>query len=388
MRVDPPRPSRSTGRRVRWRIARMAVATAVTVTAIVVLSRQVRYLPDSLAAMAAADVRWLVAAAALSVLSMAMFAEQQRLLLHALGARVSVPRALAITYAQTAVTLTIPGGSAVATTFAVRQLCVGGASVDMAVGAVALSGAASVLGLAGSYLAGVVLAGGDRAPGVAQISTAVAVLALTLTLPAAIRSLPAMAVRRWRNRLAIPDRRMRAPAFVVRRWRRMKRSRKLGRDTFGAMLALRERDWYRAVGLAVLNWVTDIASLVATARGLHIGLDTRVVGVAYLAIQVGKYVSPLPGGLGVVEPTLVVILSSAGVRAPSAAALVLIYRLFSYWLVAFVGLPLWVRLNRRANLHVDGSQDKEAAPRSIYVTGRCWWQAIRRPVAIYRRPLP
>jgi uncharacterized membrane protein YbhN (UPF0104 family) len=347
--VDPARPNRSTGRRTGWQIARMAVAFAVTVTSIVVLSRQVSYLPESVAAMASADARWLTAAAGLSVLSIAMLAEQQRVLLRALGTRISVPRGLAIAYAQTSVTLTVPAGSAVATAFTIRQLRARGASLDTAVGAVSLSGAASVLGLTGSYLAGAVLAASNRAPGVALASTALAALALTLIVPAAIRSLPPLVVRRWRRRLAVPDRRMRAPAFVIRRWRRMGRFRKLGRDTFGTMLALRERDWYAAVALAALNWIADAASLVATAHSLHIGLDVHVVGVAYLAVQVGKYVSPVPGGVGVVEPALIVILSSAGVDVPSAVAVGLLYRLFSCWLVAFLGLPLWIRLNRHTN---------------------------------------
>ncbi len=349
MTVDAARPGRSIGRARGWGIARMALVVAITGIAIVILTREVRYLPETVAAMAGADARWLATAAGLSILSVAMFAEQQRVLLRALGTRISVPRALAIAYGQTSVTHTVPAGSAVGTAFAVRQLCARGTSVDTAVGAVALSGVASVLGLACSYVAGGVLAGSDRTPGVVQISTTIAVLALTLIVPAAIRSLPPTAVRLWRNRLAAPDRRMRAPAFVVRRWRRMDRSRKLVRDTFGTMLALRKRDWYLAVGLAVLNWIADIASLVAAARSVHVGLDVRVVGAAYLAIQLGRYVSPLPGGLGVVEPTVIVVLSSADVGVPAAAAVVLMYRFFSYWLVAFLGLPFWVRMNRQAD---------------------------------------
>ncbi|MGH8881788.1 MAG: lysylphosphatidylglycerol synthase transmembrane domain-containing protein [Stackebrandtia sp.] len=353
-------------------------------TAIVVLSRQAHYLPDSVAAMAGADVRWLATAAGLSVLSVAMFAEQQRVLLRALGTRMSVSRAHAITYAQTSVALTVPAGPTVATAFAIRHLRAAGTSVDTAVGAISLSGVASVLGLAVSYLAGAVLTGTDT-PGIVQISTTVAVLALTLFVPAAIRSLPPMVVRRWRRRLANPDRRMSAPALVVRRWRRMDRSRKLGRDTFRTLLALRERDWYLAVGLAVLSRVADIASLVATARSLHVGLDARVVGVAYLAVQVGRYVSPLPGGLGVVEPTLIVILASAGVGVPAAAAVVLMYRFFSYWLVAFLGLPLWVRLNR-------ASGSRSAAHRSRRRHHDHLIQQVddenRRSVVIGHRTLP
>jgi len=344
-----PRTSSPTGRRTGWRIARTAVAIGITVPSVVVLSRQARHLPDTAGAMALADGGWLATAAGLSVASMLMLAGQQLLLMRALGIRMPAPRALAITYAQTSITLTVPGGSAVATAFAVRRLRTVGASVDAAVGVVALSGAASVLGLACSYAVGAVIAGSGGTPGPLWISVAVAVLTLTLTVPAGIRSLPAMVVRRWQRRVSIPDRRVRAPAFVVRRWRRMRRSRRLGRDTLAALLALRERDWYLAVLMAALNWIADIAALVAAARSLHIGLDLRVVGVAYLTVQAGRYLSLLPGGLGVVEPTLVVILSTADVRVPAAVGVVLIYRLFSYWLVALVGLPLWLRPDRKAS---------------------------------------
>ena len=55
-----------------------------------------------------------------------------------------------------------------------------------------------------------------------------------------------------------------------------------------------------------------------------------------------------PGGLGVAEGTLAVALVAAGLRASQALAAVLLYRLASFWLVAFADwlIFLWLRHRR------------------------------------------
>jgi uncharacterized membrane protein YbhN (UPF0104 family) len=71
----------------------------------------------------------------------------------------------------------------------------------------------------------------------------------------------------------------------------------------------------------------------------------------------------LPGGLGVVESALIVVFSSAGLAVPVAGAVVLAYRLLSYWLVMVIGVPLWLLLNRRDVLAPrTGRPDHPAGP--------------------------
>lgn len=55
-----------------------------------------------------------------------------------------------------------------------------------------------------------------------------------------------------------------------------------------------------------------------------------------------------PGGLGVAEGTLSLALIATGLRASQALAAVLLYRLASFWLVAFAGwlVVLWLRRAR------------------------------------------
>ncbi|NES28114.1 flippase-like domain-containing protein [Micromonospora terminaliae] len=323
-------------------------AVAVLLIAALALRHQLHYVPRSLALLTSAAPGWLAGAAVLSIWSVVMLAEQQRRLLRALGTRMSPWRAVGIAYAQSSVAITVPGGSAVATAFTVRQLRAGGASLDAAVATVALSGAASVLGLMALCLPGAVLAGVGEALQMEGAATIAVALAITLALPAMLRSLPPLLLRYWQHRTAQPRRRMRAPSWVVRRWWRMGRSRKLGRDTFDAMRRLREQDWYAAVAFAVLNWFADACCLAAVARSMKIDVELAVVGTAYLAVQAGKFISPIPGGLGVAEPTLVMVLCAAGVDVLPATSTTLVYRAFSYWAVALVGLPLWLRLHRRA----------------------------------------
>ncbi len=54
-----------------------------------------------------------------------------------------------------------------------------------------------------------------------------------------------------------------------------------------------------------------------------------------------------PGGLGLTEGTLGVTLIASGLHASQALAAVLLYRLASFWLVAFAGWLVLLRLRRR-----------------------------------------
>jgi uncharacterized protein (TIRG00374 family) len=57
-----------------------------------------------------------------------------------------------------------------------------------------------------------------------------------------------------------------------------------------------------------------------------------------------------PGGLGVAEGTLSLALVATGLCAGHALAAVLLYRLASFWLVAFAGwlVLFWLRRHQRA----------------------------------------
>jgi uncharacterized protein (TIRG00374 family) len=92
------------------------------------------------------------------------------------------------------------------------------------------------------------------------------------------------------------------------------------------------------------NVAADVACLLAVAHAFGLGLPIIAIVGAYLAVQIVRQLPITPGGIGLVEAGLLVALVTAGGRNTTAAAVVLIYRLLSCWLVAPVGLVAWIGL--------------------------------------------
>lgn len=95
--------------------------------------------------------------------------------------------------------------------------------------------------------------------------------------------------------------------------------------------------------LSVVYVLCLVASLVA------VGGDAAFIKVAaaYLVASALGSASPTPGGLGVIEASLVAALTAAGIAAPTAVAAVLLYRLVTYWLPIAAGAVALRWLARR-----------------------------------------
>jgi len=301
---------------------------------------------DVLHALALADRWWLLFAAAAQFASLVAFAEQQRYLLKKFGGTMSLPGSVGVTLARTAISVTVPGGSAVSVAWVIRQFRARGVSSGAAAAVTVLAGLQAIGALLLVYLAWfstVGLSGGYSSGLRTAAIAAVVLLALILGLRwvrgrthagAAIRAFAG----RWRWSTAVVD----VATAAVRN-----------------AASLSARDW-AAGGLAALaNWLLDVACLVATARafGLHVGV-VQVVG-AYLAIQLVRQIPLTPGGVGVVEASLLVTLVALGATSGTAAAVVLTYRLLSTWFLIPIGLLAWAGL--RTGQHRDGSAEPDAS---------------------------
>jgi hypothetical protein len=104
----------------------------------------------------------------------------------------------------------------------------------------------------------------------------------------------------------------------------------------------RPRDWLVGVGLAEVNWLADLACLVACcgAVGAHQS-SLLLVALAYVAGKTATSLTFLPGGLGVTDAAMIFTLTQGGVSTGSAAAAVLLYRLISFALVVALGWLIW-----------------------------------------------
>ena len=101
------------------------------------------------------------------------------------------------------------------------------------------------------------------------------------------------------------------------------------------------RQWLRVIALAVVNWLADLACLVAALHAVGLTTPVRTVATAYFAVQPVRQLPITPGGIGVIEASLMLTLTAAGAVAVPAAAAVLVYRLLSCWTVLPIGLICW-----------------------------------------------
>ena len=82
-----------------------------------------------------------------------------------------------------------------------------------------------------------------------------------------------------------------------------------------------------------------VGSLYAAAAAFHAHVSVAQVGAVYLGASIIAAAAPTPGGLGAMEAALVAAFTGVGVESGTAVAIVLSYRLLTYWLPI---LPGWI----------------------------------------------
>ncbi|MBI4214664.1 flippase-like domain-containing protein [archaeon] len=97
--------------------------------------------------------------------------------------------------------------------------------------------------------------------------------------------------------------------------------------------------WANAVLFSFVNWAFEVlrAYFILLALGAN-NPSLLVVAAAIVISALGGALPLLPGGLGIMEGTMIVILSSAGIPPALAGAATIVDRLISYWATTFGGL--------------------------------------------------
>jgi uncharacterized protein (TIRG00374 family) len=116
--------------------------------------------------------------------------------------------------------------------------------------------------------------------------------------------------------------------------------------TFMVVKSVPARHWALAFGSGMANWVTDLLCLFFALRAFGVSVSIVGVAVLYVVTQLVRQVPLTPGGIGIVEATLLTGMVSLGADAALAAGGVLAYRLLSFWLVVPVGFTSWMCLRR------------------------------------------
>jgi uncharacterized membrane protein YbhN (UPF0104 family) len=278
---------------------------------------------------------WLLAAVAAEGASLVSFALVQRRLLGARAVAVPALDMIRLAMAGNGISNVLPGGSVVAAAWTWRQFRTRGATRSVASWALLVSGAISSIALTVMIIAGTEIAG-DHGP-VASLRWVGVALAVGGLAAGGL-----MYACRGRTAAWIDG------------------SKRLSH--LRATLALGEVsvwDWAVAGGLSLLNWLLDLACLVACTAAIGVHISWPTVVAAYGLSQLLNALPLTPGGVGLIEAGLTALLVAYGMPATAALATVIVYRAVSFWAPTPLGLVLWAQMHRVA------PAPAQAAPTSI-----------------------
>lgn len=343
-RTGPPRAG---GRCARRTALRLAAVLAVLVAAVAVLRDRLPRPEQVWQALLGADTRWVLAALVAEGISLGMFAHQQRRLLTAFGVPMSLRRARAITYSRSAIAISLPAGSALSAGFAFRQFRAGGASRSTAATVMILSGVVSTVALGLLYLTGLLAIAttplavlGERHPSLVAALALLVVAAVVVAtyLRSAHHARHPGPGPHWADAPAIHG--------LDRRWPAVGRRIRPVVAAIDRARTVPARHWNLALAYAAVNWLADLGCLVASAYAFGLTLPLTTLAAVYIGVQLVRQIPLTPGGVGLIEASLLTGMVSAGAPQAAAAAAVLLYRLLSCWLIIPVGLLAWGRLRR------------------------------------------
>jgi uncharacterized protein (TIRG00374 family) len=292
------------------------------------------YFGRALDAVSDPDPFWLSIAVVAELVSLSGAAHVQRRMLLAGGTKVPRGRMTALTYTANAVSATLPAGAALSSGYTFRRMRGWGASVPLAVFALIASGILSSIAFAGLVVTAVVFAKTDSLePALVGVALGVAIIAL-------------LVIRRYFQR---PDTLTRFAERVLG-WgnRLLRREAHEGRAKLRELMAdftqvkPQKRDWAAGLGFATINWTADLVCLIASCRAVNAhAASLALIIAAYVAGMSTSGISLLPGGLGIVDGAMILVLTRGHVGTIAATAAVLLYRLVSYVFNVVLGWLIW-----------------------------------------------
>jgi uncharacterized protein (TIRG00374 family) len=129
-----------------------------------------------------------------------------------------------------------------------------------------------------------------------------------------------------------------------------------------ARTELTGRDFLTSFGLAAGDLIFDLLSLALMFLALGYWPGFGPLAVAYAAANIASAIPLTPGGLGVIEVTLVAVTVGFGAPRATAVLAVLGYRIVNYWLPLIPGAVAYLRLKLRPGAR--GPEHPATAPAS------------------------
>lgn len=282
---------------------------------------------------------FLVAAIVAQAISLGCYAQLYRQVLAALGARIRFRLAADVTLATFFVSHLTPFGSATGTLVNVSTLEAEGVEPATTGEAIALTSLTSTAALIVLFGTGFVATAGRHVSQSYLTFAGVALFLVAAALAAVlgVGSHPAIAGRagRWAATVARRFRPSIDPAQVARTSARLAAL---------ARSALTGRALLTSFGFAVGDLLFDLLSLDLMFLALRYQPGFGPLAVAYAAANIASAIPLTPGGLGVIEVTLVAITVGFGAPRATAVLAVLGYRIVNYWLPLIPGAVAYLRL--------------------------------------------
>jgi glycosyltransferase 2 family protein len=297
---------------------------------------------------------FVVAAVAAQAVSLGCYALLYRRVLASLGARLRVRLAADVTLASFLVSHVTPFGSATGTLLNVSTLEAEGIAAPTTTEAIGLTSLVSTIALIALFGTGLVAtAGRHLSPTYLKIAGIALVLVLLLLAIALLAGAHPSTAERAARRAARWARHIR-PSIDPD-----KVAQASGRLVRLARSALTGRAFAESYGLASADLLFDLLSLDLMFLAFHYQPGFGPLTVAYAAANIASAIPLTPGGLGVIEVTLVAITVGFGAPRATAVIAVLGYRVVNYWLPLPPGGVAYLRL--RLNLKKAGNA-KPASP--------------------------
>jgi uncharacterized protein (TIRG00374 family) len=337
--ADAPPPPQPRRRRpaVRW-IVHVVLFIALAVGVFGLLPRLGGLTRDA-AELRHARPAFVVAAVVAQALSLACYALLYRRVLASLGARLPFWVAVRVTMASFLVSHVTPFGSATGTLLNVSTLEARGIAASTTSEAIGLTSLTSTIALIALFGAGFAATAGRHLSSsylmVAGIALGLVVLVLALAL--LVGAHPGIAERAGR-RAARLARRVRPgidPEKVAQTSRQLATL---------ARSALTGRAFAASFGFASADLLFDLASLDLMFLAVRYQPGFGPLAIAYAVANIASALPVTPGGLGVVEVTLVAITVGFGAPRPTAVLAVVGYRIVNYWLPLVPGTVAYLRL--------------------------------------------
>ena len=324
--TDDPTPSRQ--RRIVWLIVRYALGVGVGVVILALLVGKRGEFTAALRHLDHLNLAWSLGALVAEAMSIVGYAFIQQRVLHWSGAEISLAPLTLVSLANNAIAYTVPGEPAVSSAYRYRFFRRHGASGASSGWTILTILIAQAIGMSLLLLVGVLVAlaghAGVHARGTLVVGLIVVVVA------------GALLVRR--------DLLLRFLSFLVRLAQRLTghpRGDVSARieSTLQRMheIALSRGAALRLVAMATTLWLMDFVILVCCFGAVRAPIPWSGVLLAFGVAQIVASLPLVPGGIGIVEGSLAVILVAYGAQKVPALAVVLVYRLLTFWMVIIVG---------------------------------------------------